>query len=61
MALADGWPGDGPIQRLRMAAIGHAMAFATWKSLTDTGLSDAEARDLMVGLVTVVAPAATAD
>jgi len=46
-ALAAGWPGDAGTQRLRMAAIGHAMAFETWRSLTQPGLSDAEAADLM--------------
>ena len=50
-ALAVGWPGDAGTQRLRMAAIGHAMAFETWRSLTQPGLSDTEAADLMVGLV----------
>jgi hypothetical protein len=34
-----------------MVSIGHAMAFETWRSLTEPGLSDAEAADLMVGLV----------
>ena len=50
-ALAAGWPGDAAVRRLRMAAIGHAMAYETWRSLTEPGLSDAEAADLMVGLV----------
>ena len=51
-ALAWGWP-DGPaMQRLRAAAIGHAMSYETWRSLTDRGLADAEAIDLMVRLVT---------
>lgn len=50
-ALADGWPGDAATQRLRMVTIGHAMAYETWRSLTDRGLSDAEAVDLLVGLV----------
>ncbi|MDQ2965578.1 MAG: TetR/AcrR family transcriptional regulator [Chloroflexota bacterium] len=53
-ALARGWPGDAATQRLRMAAIGHAMAYETWRSLTDRGLSDAEAGDLMLRLVTTV-------
>jgi AcrR family transcriptional regulator len=53
-ALAEGWTDEPATQRLRMAAIGHAMAFATWRSLTDQGLSDAEASELMVGLVTTV-------
>lgn len=54
MALADGWPGDAATQRLRMAAIGHAMAYETWRSLTDKGLSDDETGDLMLQLVTGV-------
>jgi hypothetical protein len=37
-----------------MVAIGHAMAFETWRSLTEPGLSDIEAGDLMVGLVAKV-------
>ena len=52
--LAGGWPGDTTTQRLRMAAIGHAMAYQTWRSLTDNGLSDTEAVDLMLRLVTAV-------
>jgi AcrR family transcriptional regulator len=51
-ALAVGRPGDADTQRLRMAAIGHAMAFETWRSLTDNGLSDEEACELMLGFVT---------
>ena len=50
-ALAAGWSGEDATQRLRMVSIGHAMAFETWRSLTDQGLSDDEANDLMVGLV----------
>lgn len=53
-ALAEGWTGAPATQRLRMAAIGHAMAYETWRSLTDRGLSDPEASELMVGLVTTV-------
>jgi AcrR family transcriptional regulator len=53
-ALAEGWPGAPATQRLRMTAIGHAMAFETWRSLTDNGLSDAEAGELMLGFVTGV-------
>ena len=37
-----------------MVAIGHAMAYETWRSLADKGLSDAEATDLMLHLVTSV-------
>lgn len=53
-ALASGWPDDAGTQRLRMAAIGHAMSYETWRSLTDRGLTDAEATDLMVQFVTTV-------
>jgi hypothetical protein len=53
-ALADGWPGDPATQRIRMIAIGHAMAYDTWRSLTNGGLSDAEAGELMLGLVSNV-------
>jgi len=53
-ALAEGWPGDAGVQRMRMAAIGHAMSFETWRSLTGQGLQDSEAVDLMVGLVATV-------
>lgn len=51
-ALADGWTGAAATQRLRMVTIGHAMSYETWRSLTDKGLTDAEATELMVGLVT---------
>jgi len=38
------------------AAIGHALAFSTWRSLTrDQGLNDEQATELMHGLVTGVA------
>jgi AcrR family transcriptional regulator len=50
--LAQGWPGDPASQRQRMAAIGHAMAFDTWRSLTTNGLSDDEAIDMMQRLAT---------
>jgi AcrR family transcriptional regulator len=53
-AVAAGWPGGPATQRLRMAAIGHAMSYEAWRSLTDRGLSDAEASELMLGLVTMV-------
>ena len=57
-ALAAGWPDDAPTQRLRMVAIAHAMEYETWRSLTDKGLSDAEAGDLVLRLVSAggVAP-----
>jgi AcrR family transcriptional regulator len=54
-ALATGWPDDAVTTRVRMAAIGHAMSFETWRSLTGNGLSDTETADMMVRLVTAVA------
>lgn len=56
-ALAAGWDDTPVTQRLRIAAIGHAMAFETWRSLTGNGLSDLEASELMVGLVATVGAA----
>jgi AcrR family transcriptional regulator len=44
-----GWPG-GP-SRVRRAAILHAVAFETWRSLRAAGLGDEAAADLMGGLV----------
>jgi AcrR family transcriptional regulator len=54
-ALAAGWADDAAATRLRMAAIGHAMSFETWRSLTGSGLSDTEASEMMVSLVTTLA------
>lgn len=41
--------------RLRRAAIGHAVAFETWQSLAHEGLRDAEAAQLIIGLVKTAA------
>jgi AcrR family transcriptional regulator len=42
----------GAAKRRKRAAIGHALAFTTWKSLVrEQGLSDSEAVALMCGLV----------
>jgi AcrR family transcriptional regulator len=51
-ALADGWVTDGPARAVRAAAIGHALRYETWQSLTEGGLTDEQARDLMVELIT---------
>jgi hypothetical protein len=51
-ALADGWVIDGPARAVRAAAIGHALRYETWQSLTEGGLTDEQARDLMVELIT---------
>jgi AcrR family transcriptional regulator len=47
--LEVGWPVDGI--DLRRAALGHAVAFETWRSLVREGLDDREAAALMVRLV----------
>jgi AcrR family transcriptional regulator len=49
-ALSAGWA-EPPEGAVRAAAIGHAMQFDTWRSLTGSGLTDDQARDLMVDLV----------
>ena len=48
--LEVGWPGL-PGAHLRHAAIGHAVAFETWRSLAKEGLADEEAAELMVRFV----------
>ena len=48
-ALDAGWPRQS---RLRRAAISHAVAFETWQSLAHQGLTDSEAAQLMMGLIT---------
>ena len=53
--LSAGWGVSGDSQRLVRAAVGHALGFYTWRSLTDNGLSNGEAVGLMVGLVADVA------
>jgi len=50
-ALTEGWGGDAASRSVREAAIGHALRFETWQSLTAGGLTDEQARDLMVGLI----------
>jgi AcrR family transcriptional regulator len=46
--LDTGWPHRS---RLRRAAIGHAVAFETWRSLAHEGLTDTEAAQLIIGLI----------
>jgi AcrR family transcriptional regulator len=53
--LTDGWEINETVRPALNTAIGHAMAFETWRSLTDPGLSDEQARDLMIGFVTGIA------
>jgi AcrR family transcriptional regulator len=50
--LATGWEVRGRRRTLLLAAIGHALELETWCSLAQRqGLSDAEAVELMVGMV----------
>jgi AcrR family transcriptional regulator len=50
--LAAGHPARGRARERRLAAIGHALAFPTWRSLTrEQGLGDAQAVELMALLV----------
>lgn len=50
--LATGWATDGGPGSLLSAAIGHAIAFPTWRSLRhEQGLSNEQAVRMMVGLV----------
>jgi AcrR family transcriptional regulator len=52
LMLGRGASGDD--RRREQAAIGHALAFTTWRSLTrEQGLDDDEAADLMAGLMAV--------
>jgi AcrR family transcriptional regulator len=48
--LDQGWSEASP-PRLRRAAIAHAVAFGTWRSLASRGLTDDEAASLMTSLV----------
>ena len=54
-ALTGGWIVGAAVQPSLRAAIRHAMAFETWRSLTEPGLSDDQARDMMVGFVLGIA------
>ena len=51
-ALMRGRQSRGRARTRERAAIGHALAFMTWRSLAlDEGLDDAQAAELMVRLV----------
>jgi AcrR family transcriptional regulator len=50
-ALAAGWTVRPARRQADGAALGHAMSFGTWQSLTGFGLTDGEAVALMVSLV----------
>lgn len=50
-ALAADWPA-APTDRMRRAAIGHALAFPTWQSLArEQGLTDQESVEMMLSLM----------
>jgi AcrR family transcriptional regulator len=52
-ALVTGWSARGRRRKLIEAAVGHAIAFETWRSLVrDEGLSQKEAVELMMAAVT---------
>ena len=53
--LIGGWGARGSKRRRLRAALRHAVEYETWRSLSqDGGLTDAEAIELMVGLVRLV-------
>ena len=56
--LTEGWSVDDEVRPRLRTAIGHAMAFETWRSLTEHGMGDDQAREMMVGFVTGIAGAA---
>ena len=49
--LATGWDVEPAAEPALRAAIGHAMAFETWRSLTAAGITDERVRDMMVAFV----------
>jgi AcrR family transcriptional regulator len=54
--LVRGWPARGRRRQEIRAAIGHALAFTTWRSLTrEQGMDDGQAAELMGRLVAGVA------
>lgn len=55
-ALLGGRPERGARRRRVRAAVGHAPAFETWRSLVrEQGLPEPDATELMAGLVRVAA------
>jgi hypothetical protein len=55
-SLAAGWPGSRERRTLIAAAVGHALAFSTWRSLVrEQGLVDAQAVAAMVAMVRCLA------
>jgi AcrR family transcriptional regulator len=48
--LGRGWHTPARARRVLRAAVGHAVAFETWRSLAAEGLSDTEAARIMAGM-----------
>ena len=57
--LAAGWGVGSDRQPLVRAAVGHALRFGTWRSLTEEGLDDGEAAGLMTVMVEQAAAGGT--
>jgi hypothetical protein len=54
--VAPGWTTDPQRKHVVRAAVRHALAFETWRSLVgDGGLGDDEAIDVLIGLVEAAA------
>jgi len=53
--LIDGWACRDGSRATLEAAIGHAMRFESWRSLTRASLSDDQARGLLVNVAVAVA------
>jgi hypothetical protein len=45
-----------PRRKASRAALGHALAFSTWRSLDREGLADREAAELMATLIVPAVP-----
>jgi len=52
--LSAGWGRGSAVQPRIRAAVGHALRFETWQSLTGEGLSDREAAEMMARFVECV-------
>ncbi len=59
-ALSEPWTVDESTEGRLQTAIGHAMAFETWQSLTQHGMGDDDAREMMISFVTGIAGSASA-
>ena len=56
--LVDPWATSGDPDPILNAVIAHAMSFETWRFLTRAGLSDDQARDLLLNVAVGVAQGA---